>query len=1475
MTGRNHDPHTWSRSSDHLGNLANALKDLGGGATLLYELVQNANDAKANRISFTTSGEGLTVWNSGVFSDCRHQGLPRCPWKTEEQRRSCDFHSFRQVAGRHKADDDSTTGAFGIGFTAVYQVTDHPELVTGGRHLVLDESRSEVERIQLCPGGCARDHATDGTTLYLPWAREQTALRRDLGASTLSDLDIDELTSQMFEAAGQALVFLESVQRLEVVTSSRLTTVNREVKGGHLTLTIDDMPHEWLLMEGAADPAKRLRERYDQGQSRSEVVQVAVPLDGEVSGRIFADLPTETPTGWCGHINGSFFPRQDRKTVEFDGSGFRGKWNDMLVDAAAKVMVDHLESIATTLGHRVAWAYLLDAEIISRSIAGGGNPGAFAAFFTRAKGLVRTSRIALLADGTSVPPRGSIVPRDEVEYEAADVLMRLGLSIIDSTIRPQILQVTRTVYGIQQLSAPAVVDALLEAEVIQAWTPGSQTRLSHDDVEALLRLLEHLQERGKNILRDAGVEAAAIVPCVDGSFAPASEVSALEDDDRALFELLAPDLRIVDRDRLEGLCPSLIELCEDITPTRAIEIFEREKASLEVAPDQVLDWLGNHRALLSDEEMRARARALPIYPSTAGELLPLTRLSLPSDFDDVLGVAQVVDRDKIAGHTDLLRLLGASELDAIEYLRLHVATAAGAGEVSEGQVASILEIIYRHRRVLESDPSLRTALARAPLVPTHHGMRSAAEVHLPNRALSLIDAQALTAEIGGLAHHLVDTLVWLGVSRSPNDAVLSAAATRLSEQNALPEPEVVLAILNSLPNPLPGDGIPTSLRALTSVAWLPVEGGARSRPANVYAGFQRSLFESQGPHLGLSIAAQQDLSAVLDWLGVPKAPTTAMVVAHLRHCARKATPVNDQVFRMLGATKDESLVSALRHEACVQVGAGDFIEPAFVFWTDPELGKWARYLPPSHRQYQAFYDRVGVEESPTPAQLEEILRWISRASGNDRVGDGDRAVVHRCWELLDRQLPEAEVSIGRLSAVKSVVGPRDLLEKPNLLLFADGRRLAEKILLISQNLIRRDRATQGALIAAGVRAAEEVITAYVDDSLEFAEATELASVLADRRPAMERLIEAQRTDSSDFNLAALKDLRINVMPGLTVEYVTRFGGTQQVDEPRATEAIYLPEQHRLITRSQEMTRHLARELAMCIAPKADVSTTAPSILEILSVENLDEAMAVLDEYGVRDLDNSSWDLIPTSVATEIEAPANRSEDSSRDSDPVAEPSVALPSISGGSAASEKVPLVQSRPGDSPTAKRAMQTQRRSGASSVPNTSRLTSYVTFGESTRESEPGDEAAGNSQVDQAGVRRVLEYEEACGRFPEEQSHTNPGFDVLSRNVNGLVLRRIEIKSIGGPWTDRGVLLSSRQFDDARDHPDLYWLYVVEHADDDDACEIHRIRNPAGQVTKFGFDSGWRALDEPDVRRDNTGRPTVSGTRGLLGWTTGTTVD
>jgi len=1486
------DGETLSRSSDHLGNLANILKDLGGGATLLNELTQNANDAAADTIRFTGSADEFTVWNSSVFSDCGQQKARRtCPWR-DTGRRSCDLHSFRLVAGRHKSGDASTTGAFGVGFTAVYQITDHPELITAGLHLILDELRPEDQRIRVCSGGCAREHDRPGTTFYLPWARSDSELRRALGSAPLSEGDVDSLITQMSDGAAPALVFLERLRSLEVHAPDRHMVVTRSKQTNRITIDVNGARSEWLLLGGEAEGAEELKAHFGESESdRSPHVQVAVPIGAERVGRVFADLPTETRTGWTGHVNGTFFPRQDRKTVEFGGQGFRGRWNDLLIETAARVTAEHLEEIADVLGERVAWRYLVAAEQINRDIAREEYPAPFSAFFTHAKSAATSASIALLVDEQRWTPPGVLVPRDDDDYQAADALTKLNVPLLHPSIRPEARQISRTQYGMSDLAVDDVIDALRSAGVTDPWIPGNDSLLTEDDVEAVLRLLESLQSRGKTLLMEALAAEVAVVPCLDGSFAPAHDVANLEDNDRALFELLSPDLKILDGERLQTLCPSLIGLCDDVTPSRAIEIFEADTDALAVAPDEVLDWLANHRSALATDEVQARVRALPIYPSTSGELLPLTDLSLPSDFDDVLGVADVADREKTAGYGDLLRLLGARELDAVEYLSRHVVPAAHDGDISESQAVAVLEIIDRHRVDLAQSGLVRAALAGAPLVATNQGLKPAREVHFPNRALALIDPDSPTAVIDGLPH-LLDTLVWLGVSRTPNDTVLSAAATRLGQDPIPPGCDVVLAILDSLPNPPETENVPASLRALADSPWLPVEGGRRARPREAYAVFQRYLFDSQGPHLDLPRADQHRLSTVLLWLGVPSAPTTPMVIAHLRHCAENGKEVNDQVYRFLGETKDGRAVEALRSLACVQISKGEFIEPDAVFWTDPHLGRWAHNLPSSYRQYQAFYDRVGVQESPSPSQLERVLRRISREIWNDFVGTDNQAVVHRCWELLDEQLPASKEALARLKSVKSVLGPRELLEKPELLLFVDGRRLAEKIPLIKDNLIHRHRRTRRALVAAGVRAAEEVIDAHVDSELAHSTADEVETLLHDRRNALTRLIDAQRTDDAEFDLDALSDLRLDHMPDLAVQYVTRFVGRHFVDEPRTEEAIYLRSEHRLLIRTQEPTRHLARELALCIAPDADVSTLAPSILEILRAESLADAMELLDEYGVRDLDLTAWETVNSASADDL-ADGTDATDASID-DFVAEAGVStagtpiVPDIAdlpdpeavdideqtddAGDPAERDCDRLGSRgPASSDGSTSGERTRRtRSDRQRVPNTSRLTSYVSFGVE-HASAGGDETERNSAIDQAGVRRVLEYERSCGRLPEAQSHTNPGFDVLSKSRDGVVLRRIEIKSIGGPWTERGVLLSSTQFADAQAHPDLYWLYVVEHADDDDAAVIHRIQDPAGQVTRFGFDSGWQSLDEPEIPRDESGKSVVLSTRGLLEWTRG----
>lgn len=110
---------------------------------------------------------------------------------------------------------------------------------------------------------------------------------------------------------------------------------------------------------------------------------------------------------------------------------------------------------------------------------------------------------------------------------------------------------------------------------------------------------------------------------------------------------------------------------------------------------------------------------------------------------------------------------------------------------------------------------------------------------------------------------------------------------------------------------------------------------------------------------------------------------------------------------------------------------------------------------------------------------------------------------------------------------------------------------------------------------------------------------------------------------------------------------------------------------------------------------------------------------------------------------------------------------------------------------------------------------------------------------------------------------AHENPGFDVESVDKSGTLVRRIEVKSTAAEWSVMGVMMSQRQIDQARTDGDLFWLDVVEYAEDDDQARVYRIQDPANRISYFGFDGDWKVVAEPDVARDDGGTPTAPNTR------------
>lgn len=89
-----------SQGIDYLGFLNAKLRDLKGWATLLNELVQNADDPDdATRITLDVTDDGLIVENDGLFTECGSIEQSRGGFDAVgDGRTCCNFHAFRRMA---------------------------------------------------------------------------------------------------------------------------------------------------------------------------------------------------------------------------------------------------------------------------------------------------------------------------------------------------------------------------------------------------------------------------------------------------------------------------------------------------------------------------------------------------------------------------------------------------------------------------------------------------------------------------------------------------------------------------------------------------------------------------------------------------------------------------------------------------------------------------------------------------------------------------------------------------------------------------------------------------------------------------------------------------------------------------------------------------------------------------------------------------------------------------------------------------------------------------------------------------------------------------------------------------------------------------------------------------------------------------------------------------------------------------------
>nr|CAD1821120.1 unnamed protein product [Ananas comosus var. bracteatus] len=208
------------------------------GPGILFELVQNAEDAHASEVIFlldktqygTSSilspemaewqGPALYCFNDSVFS-------------------SQDLYAISRIGQDSKLEKPFAIGRFGLGFNCVYHFTDIPGFVSGENIVIFDPHACYLPGISPShPGlrirfvgrrileqfpdqfspflqfGCDLQQAFPGTLFRFPLRNEAAANRSQIKKEKYAPEDVELLFSSFSEVVSEALLFLRNVQKV-------------------------------------------------------------------------------------------------------------------------------------------------------------------------------------------------------------------------------------------------------------------------------------------------------------------------------------------------------------------------------------------------------------------------------------------------------------------------------------------------------------------------------------------------------------------------------------------------------------------------------------------------------------------------------------------------------------------------------------------------------------------------------------------------------------------------------------------------------------------------------------------------------------------------------------------------------------------------------------------------------------------------------------------------------------------------------------------------------------------------------------------------------------------------------------------------------------------------------------------------------------------------------------------------------------
>ena len=1245
-----------SYTANLLGNIRSHLAGLQGYDVMALELIQNADDAKAEEIVFDITDRGLLVRNSGQFTYCGDLHSRPCGFIATNSY-SCDYHRIADVGSGGELSRGENIGRFGIGFVSTYQVTDHPEIRSSGIKLTLHPEQGQwfIEPF---------DEPT-GTSFFLPWAGDpNTDARLALGVSHVSAAHIDQLADDFQTVLRKSLLFLRHVRKAEVRRNDQLLLacdLDRS-EGSDLIVSFrpsGEIEHWHILRADVADAAQHLYATHPRLESlhRSTKISIGLRIDPEplAEGLLYAFLPTEQLTGLPLHINADFFPEPDRKAVIFAGHQHEQAWNEMLIDAAAAELARNPEGLRKMLGHVQLWQILGRAYDLSSKPSG--HPPCYKRFWERLKVTATQAHIALAQDGSVQCPNGVFLPRSPLNEYQAKALLEVGGRLVAEDLRP--FQTAMNQLGAPILTLERLV-ALLESAMAQQVAGATEV-----DEEKLEHFYRPLWSIINDLLPEAGTANQSTNPSVQRLLALPFVVT--EDLFAVTINQSYAAPAALEADRIAALLPRLAIASRLLSGfpkiTRLIKLLELgavvSHISSMCATEPVEDVIGVDQKDLRDlyslfadldnqsaveKTVYQQLRGLPIWQSSRG-LIKATQALLPGNFTDPTGQADLLDTSILteSARDFLSTKLGVQTQTIEAFVQTVLPTFFNDnGPLDDTKYARLISELANHP-ALVNDEDIRRLLGSLPIVPTQDGgwsrpintyRRTDEHVKVLGDSLHLwLDASRIPNTRS--VHTFIDSL---GIRRSPIarhlvDRMLFIAEKYLPTEDAKrASSEAFYVLCDNYEDWKEKKVFQDAIDDLRQAACFPADGDTEEwHTANsLYAPYRADAFRSQANILDFRNTVRLK-TELLEELDVSINPETRLVIDHLQHCVATGVQPHVSTYQVLNerAQRSDSLISTLAGSRCIYVESQKtFVRPNQLYWVPQQLGRYAFTIPGNFESFKPLFDAIGVKNAPEGRDFVDILLDIvgEYFEQSKPVTGPDRAVYDVCLASVSSAYEHEELTpsdLRRLQEAPTILNLRGQLTHPDEVLLQDSEWHAGFFGgELDQALCKPAPELWPFVEEVGVRRLSEsaqVALEFVDGPQ--ADETTLAEKLTDRMDILARLLHDKPTTVKKKIRNALSELKAVSHDVVRIQASVHVGGDQAFAPPASAQAFYDIENGRLILARPVGDRswaHVLNALFHQLMPEesgSEISKLTLSVRPLMGMA-VEEAHRELSDAGI-------------------------------------------------------------------------------------------------------------------------------------------------------------------------------------------------------------------------------------------------------------------